>query len=285
MSELHSDRSSPLSSAPSTPTMARLCDLAQAASDTRPSPNSLLHAPGGPFFLGDDGELNYDPDAFLDASLDLWLPEPKPEMTRLGLGSDGAADGNCSRAAPMLPFALLQHVNARPPPAAKSAASDWIAPGAAQAASGTGGSSATVTSSSGMMKFSSRGSGADGEAAASSQPAAECGSAFFNLEPMETAEERTVHPAPHTIRQDIVALAPEWASLSGGTLVLIVGPWEAQTEDYTVRIGTGVVPARQLQTGVLACHTPPMPHSYNTSLEVKWRRGEERMRHPLDDCC
>ena len=79
-------------------------------------------------------------------------------------------------------------------------------------------------------------------------------------------------PRASAARQDIVALAPEWASLAGGTLVLIVGPWEAEARDYSIRIGTQVVPAQQLQAGVLACHTPSMPRSYNTSLEV-WKAG------------
>jgi hypothetical protein len=71
----------------------------------------------------------------------------------------------------------------------------------------------------------------------------------------------------------IVALTPEWASLAGGPLILIVGPWEAEASDYSVRKGTLVVPAQQLQAGVLACHTSSMARFYNTtSLEV-WKAG------------
>ena len=57
---------------------------------------------------------------------------------------------------------------------------------------------------------------------------------------------------------NITEFSPEWSFTSGGSKVLVTGPWYSTVSPYTVHFGDIVVPAVLVQSGVLRCSSPGM---------------------------
>ncbi|XP_037971096.2 calmodulin-binding transcription activator 2 isoform X4 [Plutella xylostella] len=72
----------------------------------------------------------------------------------------------------------------------------------------------------------------------------------------ESGIEKMVTDSPASETLNIADYSPEWAYPEGGVKVLVAGPWNETTDQYTVLFDNFPVPSILVQNGLLRCYCP-----------------------------